>query len=151
HNPTHPKGGYKKLKLRALGQPRQLHRWHEKLRQPHFYGTATKILKTEKNFLLAVLPATYLVDFTKLKRLAKAKKISLAREEDMCKLFPDIEPGAMPPLGPLFGLPVFVDKTLSEKSEIVFNAGTHMELLKIRYKDFEKINKPVVGSFGKHV
>ncbi|MCM8766095.1 MAG: YbaK/EbsC family protein [Candidatus Omnitrophica bacterium] len=111
----------------------------------------TVLVKTEKNFLLAVLPATYLVDFTKLKRLAKAKKISLAREEDMCKLFPDIEPGAMPPLGPLFGLPVFVDKTLSEKSEIVFNAGTHMELLKIRYKDFEKINKPVVGSFGKHV
>ncbi|MCM8784207.1 MAG: YbaK/EbsC family protein [Candidatus Omnitrophica bacterium] len=111
----------------------------------------TVLIKTDKNFLLAVLPATYLIDFNKIKKIAKVKKTMLAKEEDMNKLFPDIEPGAMPPLGPLLNLPVYVDKSLTENTEIVFNAGTHSDMIKMKYKDFEKINKPVVGNFGKHV
>ncbi|MGE4358079.1 MAG: aminoacyl-tRNA deacylase [Candidatus Omnitrophota bacterium] len=111
----------------------------------------TVLIKTDKNFFLAVLPATHLIDFNKLKRIAKAKKVMLAKEEDMSKLFPDIEAGAMPPLGPLFNLPIYVDKSLTKNVEIVFNAGTHADMIKMKYKDFEKINKPVVGVFGKHV
>jgi len=111
----------------------------------------TVLVKTDKNFILAVLPATYLVDFNKLKRLAKVKKATLAKEEDMTKLFPDIEPGAIPPLSPFLNLPLYVDKNLSKNTEIVFNAGTHTEMIKMKYKDFEKINKPILGNFGKHV
>lgn len=111
----------------------------------------TVLVKIDKNFILAVLPATHLVDFGKLKKLARAKKATLAREEDMSKLFPDIEAGAMPPLGHFYSLPVYADKTLSLNADIAFNAGTHTEMLKIKYKDFEKLNKPTVGTFGKPV
>ncbi|MCM8778607.1 MAG: YbaK/EbsC family protein [Candidatus Omnitrophica bacterium] len=111
----------------------------------------TVLIKTDRNFIFAVLPATYLIDFSKLKKIARLKKAVLAKEDEMLKLFPDIEPGAIPPLSPLFNLPIYVDKKLSENTEIVFNAGTHTEMLKMRYKDFEKINKPFIGSFSKHV
>lgn len=109
------------------------------------------LVKTEKNYILAVLPATYLIDFTKLKKLAKVKKATLAKEEEMTKLFPDIEPGALPPLSPLLNLPIYVDISLSENIDIAFNAGTHLDMIRMKYRDFEKINKPVIGSFGKHV
>jgi len=111
----------------------------------------TVLVKTDKNFILAVLAATHLVDFIKLKKLARIKKTNLAKEEDMVKLFPDIEPGAMPPLGAFYNLPIYVDKSLTEQSEIVFNAGTHTEMIRMKYKDFEKINKPIVGIFGRQV
>jgi len=111
----------------------------------------TVLVKTGKDFILAVLPATHLIDFNKLKKLAKLKKASLAQEEDMIRLFPGIEAGAMPPLGKLYNLPVYVDKSLGLDPEIIFNAGTHADMLKMKYKDFAKMNKSVVGIFGKHI
>jgi Ala-tRNA(Pro) deacylase len=107
--------------------------------------------KKERKFILAVLPATYLIDFGKLKKLAKVKKASLAKEEDMSRLFPQIEAGAMPPLSRLYNLEIYADKSLGLGTEIIFNAGTHTDMLKIRYKDFEKLNRPTVGIFGKHL
>jgi len=109
------------------------------------------VVKTEKGFALAVLPAIHLVDFAKLKKLLRVKKLSLASEADLKGLFPDIDVGAMSVFGNLYDVPVVVDKDLTEAAEIVCNAGTHAETLKLRYRDFAKAVKPKVGSFGLHV
>ncbi len=55
------------------------------------------------------------------------------------------ELGAEPPFGNLFGLPVFVDESLRKDPEIVFNAGTHVEAIRMKYADFEKLVHPVVA------
>ena len=109
------------------------------------------VVKSEKGYFLAALPAIHLIDFTKLKKVAKAKKASLASEREIAKLVPDAEVGAMPPFGPLYNLPVYVDKALTDDEEIVVNAGTHTDLLKLRYADFVKAVKPKVGPFGKPI
>lgn len=109
------------------------------------------LIKADKGYLLAVLPATHLIDFAKLKKAVKAKKVSLASEEDIEKLIPDFEIGAMPPFGNLYNLPVYMDKTIAEDEEIVFNAGTHTDTVKMRTADLEKLAKPKVAEFGKHV
>ena len=62
--------------------------------------------------------------------------------------FPDCETGAMPPFGNLYGIPVYVDETLLEDREIAFNAGSHFELIKMAYKDFERLVKPEVMEFS---
>ena len=36
-------------------------------------------------------------------------------------------------------------KELSEEKEIVFNAGTHSQLLKLSYEDYEKLVKPTLS------
>ena len=54
----------------------------------------------------------------------------------------------MPPFGNLYNMSVFVAQSLSEDEEIDFNAGTHRELIKMKYKDFEKLVKPKVGKFS---
>ncbi|MFH1406997.1 MAG: YbaK/EbsC family protein [Candidatus Omnitrophota bacterium] len=109
------------------------------------------LVKTDDNYVLAVLPAIHLIDFTALKKLTKAKSLKLASEKEIEKVFPDFEVGAMPPFGNIYDVPVYADDALKEDLEIVFNAGTHTDLLKIKYKDFEKLAKPKLAKFGKHV
>ena len=109
------------------------------------------LLKTNKGFFLAVLPAIYLVDLAKLKTLLRATKVGLASESDIKQAFPDVEVGAMPPFGNLYNVPTVVDKRLAESEQMVCNAGTHAETLTVRYRDFERLVKPKLGLFGVHV
>ena len=106
------------------------------------------LVNTDKGYFLAVLPAVVLVDFTKLKKVLRAKKLRLASESDIKRLFPDVDVGAMSPFGNLYDVPTVVDKTLTEADGIVCNAGSHTETITLRYRDFEKRAKPKVGAFG---
>ena len=101
--------------------------------------------------ILAVLPALYNVDTERLARLAGAKKVRLATEKELAPLFKECEPGAMPPFGCLYGQRVFVDRALVGDPEIVFNAGTHVDAIRMRYDDFAKLSTPVVGEFGHRI
>ena len=93
---------------------------------------------------MAVLPASYKVDFRLLKEAAGAKIVELASEQEFKDLFPECEVGAMPPFGNLYGMEVYVAESLAEAEEIAFNAGSHTELVKVSYKDFEIYVKPKV-------
>jgi Ala-tRNA(Pro) deacylase len=55
----------------------------------------------------------------------------------------------MPPLGPMYGQRVFVDTELTRDPEVVFNAGTHMDAIRMRYSDLAALIKPIVGDFGR--
>ena len=107
------------------------------------------LVKTDKGHALAVLPAIELVDFAKLKNVLRVKKLSLASEPDIQRLFPDVDVGAMSPFGNLYNIPTVVDKALTEAEEIVCNAGSHTQTVTLRYRDFEKWAAPRVGSFGR--
>lgn len=102
----------------------------------------TVMVKINGKMTMAVLPATYKVDFNLLKKASGADKVELAREEEFKDMFPECDIGAMPPFGNLYGAEVFVDKILTRDKEIAFNAGSHTELIKLAYKDFESLVKP---------
>ncbi len=107
----------------------------------------TVIVKVNGKMAMAVLPAPQKVDFKLLKEALGAKSVELATEQEFADSFPECEPGAMPPFGNLYDMDVFVARKLSEDEEIAFNAGSHTELVKLSYKDFEKLVKPKVLSF----
>ena len=98
--------------------------------------------------VMAVLPASYRVDLSLLKTAANGKQITLATETEFRNRFPECETGAMPPFGEIYGMPVFVDESLTREKEIVFNAGTHHELIRLSYDDFVKLVKPTVAKFS---
>ncbi len=98
--------------------------------------------------VLAVLPADTLIDLERLRAVAGTRDIRFASEREFGPLYPDCETGAMPPLGPLYGQRVFVDRSLTGDQEIVFNAGSHTEAIRIRYDDFARVVQPTVGEFG---
>jgi Ala-tRNA(Pro) deacylase len=105
----------------------------------------TVMVKIDDRMAMAVLPASCKVDFDLLKKVAGAKKVGLASEQEFKDLFPECEVGAMPPFGNLYGIDVFVAESLVENEEIAFNAGSHTELIKLLYKDFEiHVNPKVV-------
>jgi Ala-tRNA(Pro) deacylase len=82
--------------------------------------------------------------------VAKASVALLATEEEFKETFPDCEVGAMPPFGNLYGLEVFVDRSLIEDESIVFEAGNHHEAVKLKFGDFQKLVQPTVADFAQH-
>ena len=108
----------------------------------------TVMVKIDGEMAMAILPASFKIDFELLKNATKANTIELATEEEFKDRFPDCEVGAMPPFGNLYEMKVFVAETLTEDEEIAFNAGSHRELIKLSYEDFGKIVNPQVMKFS---
>jgi Ala-tRNA(Pro) deacylase len=108
----------------------------------------TVMVKIDGKTAMAVLPASYRVDFDLLKGATEASSVELASEADFENMFPGCELGAMPPFGNLYGIEVFVAASLAEDAEIAFNAGSHSELIRLSYKDFESLVKPKVIRFS---
>jgi len=109
------------------------------------------LVKADKAFALAVLPAIYKVNFKQLAKVLGVKKVKLADEKDMAALFPDVEVGAEPPFGNLYELQTVVDEHLAEDEDIVFQAGTHKDTIRMKYADYERLVQPTVGQFGEHI
>ncbi|MGA8165297.1 MAG: YbaK/EbsC family protein [Waddliaceae bacterium] len=109
------------------------------------------IIKSNGEFVMCVLPAIHLIDFEKLKSVTGEKAIKLANEEEIALLFPDYEVGAEPPFGQLYGLKVYADKILEEDREIVFNAGTHTDVVKMKFSDYKRLVNPIVEDIGTHI
>ena len=104
----------------------------------------TVIVKVDDKFVMAVLPASNRVDLDYLKRGLEAKQVEIASEAEFKDLFPDCEVGAMPPFGNLYDMRVYVAEQLTEDEEIAFNAGSHTELVRMSYKDFESLVTPEI-------
>ncbi len=117
----------------------------------HIHGkqlAKTVIVRIGSKLAMAVLPANFRVDLRKLEKACGATGIDLAEEEEFADRIGGCALGAMPPFGNLFGMDVWVDRTLAEDEEIVFNAGSHTELIRLSYKDFERLVSPRVADFA---
>jgi Ala-tRNA(Pro) deacylase len=102
----------------------------------------TIVLKADGQFVLVVLPATLKADLKALRTQLPYKQIELASEREFSALFPDSEVGAMVPFGNLYHLRVYVDKSVPASQQMVFNAGTHVDTIRMAYKDFERLVQP---------
>lgn len=101
-------------------------------------------------YLMVVLPAPCRIDLPALRDAARTRQLALAGEAELSTLFPDCDVGAMPPFGALYNLPVYVDACFPRAGEFFFQAGNHREVVRIRYEDFERLTRPVVGEFCLH-
>ncbi len=105
------------------------------------------IVKVEERVVMTVLPASWNVDLHRLRDVFLTNHVRLATEDEIKDLFPDCDLGAMPPFGILYGLSVYVDRSLTEDEEITFQAGTHSEAIRMRYMDFAALVFPTVAEF----
>ena len=104
----------------------------------------TVMVKIDGEMAMLVLPASSRVALELLKLAAGANEVELAREDEFEQWFPGCETGAMPPFGNLYGMEVFVSESLTEDDEIAFNAGSHTELIRLSYHDFQRLVRPRV-------
>jgi len=108
----------------------------------------TVMIRVDGKMSMAILPASYKINFDELKVAINTKDVELANELEFKHIFPQCEVGAMPPFGNLYDMEVYVAESLAEDEEISFNAGTHVELIRLAYKDFERLVKPKVLKFS---
>lgn len=100
------------------------------------------MVKIDGKLCILVEPANYKVNFKALQTELGAHSVELAHEYEFEDNFPGCETGAIPPIGELFDVDVYVDDVIKYQDEIAFSAGNHRELVKMRYSDFEKLVKP---------
>jgi len=111
----------------------------------HFAKVVT--VKVDGRMALAVLPATAQIDLERLAHSVGARSVALASEAEFADRFPECEPGAMPPFGNLFGMDTFLSPQLTAAEEIAFNAGTHTEVMRLSFREFQRLVQPIEVAF----
>jgi len=109
----------------------------------------TVMVMVDGELAMAVLPASLQLDLDRLKEVAGVGSVRLATEAEFKDRFPGCETGAMPPFGNLYGMKVFADQALAEDQEIAFNAGTHSELIRMAWADYQRLASPVIAPLAK--
>ena len=102
----------------------------------------TVMIKVDGRLAMLVMPARFRADLYRLSIALGAAPVELATEAEFRDTFPDCEPGAMPPFGNLYGVPVYLDGRLAECPEIAFNAGDHTECVRMSFAEFERLAQP---------
>ena len=116
--------------------------------QQHFSGkemAKVVMLEVDHRLIMGVIPGSRKVDLNTAKASLAAKEVRLATEDEFVSRFPECESGAMPPFGNLFGLPVVVDPALEKDEYIYFNAGNHVQTVRITYRDFAQLVRPQIA------
>jgi|ERR687892_1302628 Ala-tRNA(Pro) deacylase len=97
-------------------------------------------------FGLAVVPAAAHLDLDQLRQVTGRSQLTLAREKDFAPLFPDCDPGAMPPFGQLYGMSAFLDTSLAGEPELLFEGGTHREEVRMPMREYLRVEGPAIAS-----
>ena len=98
---------------------------------------------------MVVVPGGHWVEVEHLRKELK-RDLHLSTEEAFAKLFSDCEPGAVPPLGPAYGIETFLDEALTSLANVYFEAGDHEQLVHTTGEDFQKLLGGVRHGYFSH-
>jgi Ala-tRNA(Pro) deacylase len=98
------------------------------------------LLRDELGYLLAVLPSPLHVEVDELNELLD-RNFDLVEEDEIAQLFPDCDVGAIPPIGVAYKIEVALDTELCDEPDIYFEAGDHVELVRVGGTDFQTLLK----------
>mgnify|MGYP002155002044 CR=1 FL=1 len=117
---------------------------------PHEFAK-TVVYHGDAGYGMAVMPADRKLDLQELRVLLGWNRVRLATESELASLFCECDLGAMPPFGNLCNMPVYVDSSLGSEEVIAFNAGTHRDVILLKYKDWERLVSPIVMPLARGV
>jgi len=109
----------------------------------------TVVIHGDSGYHMLVLPASKLVDFQELRIALGLSHARMVPETELNRLFPDCELGAMPPVGNLYGMPVYLDSVLASEDVITFNAGTHRDVVHMSTAEFRRLVRPTIVSLAR--
>ncbi|MCG8652482.1 MAG: YbaK/EbsC family protein [Pirellulales bacterium] len=100
------------------------------------------VVKRNKGYLLAIVPASRQVELDELGRWLK-QPVDLASEQELGDLFHDCDVGAVPPVGAAYGLRAVVDERLDQQQDVYFEAGDHRTLVHLSGAEFHRLMEKV--------
>ena len=107
------------------------------------------VVHGDSGYHMLILPATKLVDFQEVRIALGLSHAHMVPETELNRLFPDCELGAMPPMGNLYGMAVYLDSALAAEDVITFNAGTHRDVVHMRTAEFRRVVRPTIVSLAR--
>jgi Ala-tRNA(Pro) deacylase len=113
----------------------------------HFSGNdmaKVVMLKVDDRLVMAVVTGNQQVHLPTVRASLRADAVRLATEDEFVARFPGCEIGAMPPFGNLFGVPTYVDPRVAQDEAIYFNAGNHVQTVRLQYQDYARLALPQV-------
>jgi Ala-tRNA(Pro) deacylase len=109
------------------------------------------VVNQDGRHLLVVVPADYHVHLGRLHEHL-GEPVGLATEAELAGLFPDCEPGAVPPVGAAYELKTLVDRHLMGLPEVYFESGDHEHLIKLSGARFADLMRAAeVVDVGRHI
>jgi len=110
-------------------------------------GAKALVCKADGRFVLLVMPADRRLDGRQLRKAFGIRSLRFATRDEVVELT-SLVPGAIPPLGQLFGLVTYCDERLSGQARINFNAGEHAVSVSLSSADYLAIEQPRLGRFA---
>jgi Ala-tRNA(Pro) deacylase len=122
----------------------------EVAQREHFSGhrVAKVVVLADGRPFDLILPASRHVNLEKVRRVLKAGELRLATEKEMGKFFTGCEVGALPPLRHWDKVGVLMDPSLNVEGDILFQAGTHRDAVRLNFGDWYELVGPQVASFS---
>ncbi len=109
------------------------------------------ILKDETGYVMAIVPSTHRLELGRLHRTLH-RPVGLATENEIAMLFRDCDFGAVPALGPAYGVMTLMDDSMMERLQVYFEAGDHEELIRVNGDQFAHLmSEAQHGRFSEHV
>jgi Ala-tRNA(Pro) deacylase len=105
---------------------------------PHTFEKVVWVRSAEDGDALMVLDASDHLDLSKARDVLRSGRVTLVPETEIAELAPDCDPGAMPAVGSLFGLPTYADLHVGDSAEVSFNAGSHTVAVRVDRAGWEK-------------
>ncbi len=93
------------------------------------------LLRDNNGYVLAIVPASERLNLGRI-RIFLRRRMRLATEKELAKLFSDCEPGAIPAVGAAYNLDMLVDDTVANRPEIYFEGGDHRSLIHMNGTEF---------------
>ena len=96
------------------------------------------ILEDDAGTVMVVIPGDAWVSLSAIRKELDREMV-LAEEKDAAGYFPDCDPGAIPPLGPAYGLETLMDEALTSLAYVYLESGDHLSLIKIHGEALPKL------------
>lgn len=100
--------------------------------------------RSEKKYVMLVVPGDAKFDKKKIQKVLGAKDIRFATQEEIHDLTGGVEVGGIPPFGNLFGLKVIIDPSVLTNEKIIFNAGDRRYSIAMKTQDYENLVNPLI-------
>src|SRR5271166_6146898 len=111
------------------------------------------LVRTGGAYLLAILPATSLIDLARLGHALGLDpgEVKLAAADEIGRIFRDCEAGTIPPFGRLYELRTVADVSLQGAGVLVFRTNTRHLGIRMQFRDYESLEEPLRADFARPI
>lgn len=91
---------------------------------------------------MVVIPASLAINLGSLQKALGTTQVRLIDRQEASQLFPGCEYGTIPPFGNIYQMETILAQDLLQNQEISCYLGSYRHLLRMEYREYEKLIKP---------